>query len=303
MKKIVYTKIKLLEIIKKNEIINNSFIINEKKNLILFIQKNVIWKSKIKWSWKYFLSLSIWEKIIWKNKDQDSNNYINIVDDIHEFLIKKNLLPLSSWISLIADWKSLESEDLFIEKNIVQEKFKEIKRKKENFDPQRLLNNKKESEREVKKLLEVIDDFTNALNSDKLENISEITLIEDDSIVVTDRKKGTYSRLIWDLNLWKSLLIAYISNIPFKYSKGNNIEQEIVLSVNSGENIIIYVKINKDNEWNIENIIYNNIEKDFSIPFTLCNLEDLIIDKTSLTNWIEDLFYSFNIKKIKNISF
>jgi len=284
MEEFLYTKYKIIDLFKNNNILNSSLLLNKEKNIILILKKNT---TDIQW--KYNISIIQNKNILWNNSSKDMNNYLNSIDALHTFLIVKKLLPLNSWIILTVDWTWAGSNDLFSSNN-------------NQFNPANIMAQQNADYLKTQKIKKVLTDFESNLNT-KLLNISDIITDESWNLIISDLKNWIiWSYSVDDMNLWKALLISYLANIPKQYKLGVNIEKEIVIFINKWENIRMYIQLNENNTGTVVQE-YNNLTKDFSLPFTLCSLEDLVVDTTRLTNWISDFFYSFKINKVLSINF
>lgn len=284
MEEFLYTKYKIIDLFKNNNILNSSLLLNKEKNIILILKKNT---TDIQW--KYNISIVQNKNILWNNSSKDMNNYLNSIDALHTFLIVKKLLPLNSWIILTVDWTWVTSNDLFSANN-------------NQFNPANIMAQQNADYLKTQKIKKVLTDFESNLNT-KLLNISDIITDESWNLIISDLKNWIiWSYSVDDMNLWKALLISYLANIPKQYKLWVNIEKEIVIFINKWENIRMYIQLNENNTGTVVQE-YNNLTKDFSLPFTLCSLEDLVVDRTRLTNWISDFFYSFKINKVLSINF
>lgn len=91
MKELIYTKEGLISLIKNYNFISEVFKIKNGIDVFILIEKN---QSQ---GFKYSLSIAVQKNIVWNRK---GNNYIGIIDRLHDFLIKNSLVAKETAFSL-----------------------------------------------------------------------------------------------------------------------------------------------------------------------------------------------------------
>jgi len=286
MKNFKYTKTDLANYIKHNYFLEEILCVNPRKHVYISIKKNV---RNI--SWRYEFCVIVERVMFWK---KEWNNYLLILDELHEFLNLKKLLPE-------ADLKAVRI-DLDISDSIFEN---ETCLKNETRKTWTLEQKNFQASRKPQKILPkipVIDElkmdlefFETALVDWRLDDLTDLIKNFDDEIEILDTKNW----LVWVLKLhdeiWKKLLAIYLFNLPMRYKKGLYVPETIIVIF--WDNIMLKIFVQ-------ESMLENTNEiRDDELPYILFHMNDFFVMKSSLECWVDELFESFKVNKVKMICF
>lgn len=271
MKLLKYNKMSLVWIFKGNEYLKNEVVkLKVKLNIRLVLNKN---SSN---SYKYKIEIIKDNTCI---SVQNWNNYMNLIDWVHNFLIKNKLIDKEEILDFDLDFENIE--DIFNEEvkenkivqNVWKEKFKKL------------------NETELKNLKIGINNFfsnNRFTNYDLIiEKSWEITILSDQKEVF----KTDYS-----LDFIKQFLIKYLYHLP-QINK-NNLPEAIIMFFNSWKILNISI-LNFLDDVNWLNDFENN-HNDTENTFSLCDW-DLFVNEASLNCFVEDLFYQYKIESVSSV--
>lgn len=271
MKLFKYNKISLVWIFKWNEYLKNEVIkLKVKLNIRLVLNKN---SSN---SYKYQIEIIKDNTCI---SVQNWNNYMDLIDWVHTFLIKNKLVDKEEILDFNLDFENIE--DIFNEEvkenkivqNIWNEKFKKL------------------NESELKNLKIGLNNF---FSNNKFTNYDLIIEKSWEITILWDQKE--VFKIDYSLDFIKQFLIKYLYFLP-QINK-NNIPEAIIIFFNSWKILNISI-LNFLNDINWLNEFENN-HNDTENTFSLCDW-DLFVNEASLNCFVEDLFYQYKIESVSSV--
>jgi len=271
MKLFKYNKMSLVWIFKWNEYLKNEVVkLKVKLNIRLVLNKN------FSNSYKYQIEIIKDNTCI---SVQNWNNYMNLIDWVHTFLIKNKLVDKEEILDFDLDFENIE--DIFNEEvkenKIVQNVWQE--------------NLKKLNETELKNLKIGLNNF---FSNNKFINYDLI--IEKSGVIAIFWDQKEVFKTDYSLDFIKQFLIKYLYHLP-QINK-NNLPEAIIIFFNSWKILNISI-LNFLDDVNWLNDFENN-HNDTENTFSLCDW-DLFVNEASLNCFVEDLFYMNKINKVQQI--
>lgn len=286
MKLFKYSKNDLIGFIKYNPFLEEILNINPRKLVFLSIKKNIRWITG-----RYEILVIVNKVLAWK---KEGNNYMIILDELHEFLTLRKLLPIADMKPIKIEWDindsifengpQMKNENIKINPEISQK----ISIPKKPIDIPHKIDPKE-------KMKNDLAFFENSILKGELNNLSDLAINRARGLDILDSKKW----IVWTLGLnpeiWKKLLAIYLYNLPILFKKWAYVPE--IIYIIFGDNISLKVYIQESMLENINEI------GDEELPFVLFHLNDFFVMKSSLECWVDELFERFKVKDIKIICF
>ncbi len=296
-----YTKENILKFIKSRDTIRECLFLWGSIPIYLIVEKN-IYKNI-----KYFIAVQIDKRIVFKI--QWDNSQV-LIDKVHNFLVKYNLIPKSEHNKakvVIKQEAILDNLASSIDTNSLFET-KEMYEIKEQSSQPEIISwyIEKPKENEIKK---IASERKQSLRKE-LKSIFE-NWLSDFGIETFNIKWKIllYSDKYWelwvfedDLHFWKEFIVVYLSSIPRKIQNWIRLPEYIAITYNKNKVVNIYIHNlfpweSQNSEENLDNFQYD--EKDY--PFPLCTYDDFYISIPALYKWLNDLMQVLGIEKIRSI--
>lgn len=273
METIKYTKTNLINFFKNNEFITNTLInISSRTNTQLILNKNNKFQKKYG-----VLILKDKKTIFW----EESNNYLDLIENIHKFLIKYKLIEEDEIINYE------KSPEVLFQNPKIQTNINS--NKNDTFEPKKLTEN------ELNNLKKELNMF--------FENISSLDydLIFDWKWKFEVYKWGDLlESFSYSIEFIKQFIIKYLLNYPKKLKNINEYNKTEVISISYDNQPMLHIKISDFmSDWKqkeMEKFEEENQNNDNI--FSLCNWDDYV-SESSLNCFIEDIFQQFKIKNVK----
>jgi len=296
MKNFKYTKADLASFIKYNYFLEEILCVNPIKKVYISIKKNA---RNI--SWRYEISIFLDRTLFWK---KEWNNYLLILDELHEILILRKLLPVAQLkpvsVEIKVDDSIFENDSYKKNENVLSQSrkndnTKNIIWKNENWKADFKQNRAEVLLEREKEMVKSLKYFEKGLLKWEYDYISDILKKPDWTLEILDSK----SWVVWNMNfvpwIWKKLLVLYLYNLPLLFKRNAYVPEIIYVMFWDCQSLKIYVN---DLVWDEDKNIW-----DEEYPFVLFYKSDSLVIRSCLECWIDEIFEKFNVKRVNLICF